>query len=583
MNFLNRRMFANGGDVLPGLITDSEGRTITVDPNEFKQKISGLTDSQVFAFAKDVEAGNRVISDDLKSILNQEANFRDVPFFPGRYSFGAFAEDSPRVATKILGPIARFGLLSTTSPRTRQLGLPSLLDKMGLEGDLKNITEYKSDLTAPPEEQFDEERVGGLLDTLFTRGGRSPEELDFGISSLFDTDKETVSTIDDQPAMTETVVTAKRIDPMDTIDLDARPEAPKNIADFSDDIAKDLEDLESDTAKLNKQFTPEVTGPDSSIVSITQAEADEINKEDVDPKTDEDIDDDKSDDAVTTLVNRPGFFGSQNFLNFIRNVAGELQRTGQFAEGLASGAAKAAEERAARELLADQETRKYKREIELAQAKAGAGTIMKPEKILELNNAVRKDITDFQGGLSAVGFVDYAMDIIKEAQENNEPVGGFAGLMAKMVDKGFAFAGMGRDFDEMSADSKVAELTRVVKQKNLQAILGESGRTISDRDRQIIETVFGDLSAFENPNTTLGKLLESRQRLAQSNAERYSNIMTNSSFLNRQGFEGQNFYGNLLPSLQSILGIDPMANQSAIARARFSGQVGPQGIQEVDL
>ena len=141
---------------------------------------------------------------------------------------------------------------------------------------------------------------------------------------------------------------------------------------------------------------------------------------------------------------------------------------------------------------------------------------MKPEKILDLNNNVRRDITDFQGGIAGVGFVDYAIDIIEEAMENDEPVGGAEGFFMKMVDKGFAFVGMSQDFDEMSADSKVAELTKVVKQKNLQAILGESGRTISDRDRQIIETVFGDLGAFENPSTTLGKLKQSRQQLAQS-------------------------------------------------------------------
>ena len=253
--------------------------------------------------------------------------------------------------------------------------------------------------------------------------------------------------------------------------------------------------------------------------------------------------------------------------------------------GLASGAAKAAEERAARELLADQERRKYEREIDLARAKADAtgADIMKPEKILDLNNNVRRDITDFQGGIAGVGFVDYAIDIIEEAIENNEPVGGAEGFFMKMVDKGFAFVGMPQDFDEMSADSKVEELTKVVKQKNLQSILGESGRTISDRDRVIIETVFGDLGAFENPETTLGKLKESRQRLAQNANERYQNILTNSSFLGRQGAEGFNFYQRLLPSLQQILNIDPLANQSAIARARFAGGGLDTGIPEISL
>jgi len=332
------------------------------------------------------------------------------------------------------------------------------------------------------------------------------------------------------------------------------------------------------------------TKPISPLDPITRKEIEDYEVEPLETKDGEDktgdgLNKDKDGDAVSRKLKEPGFFGSDRFLNFIRNVGGELVRTGQMGAGLASGAAKAAEERAARELLADQEKRKYEREIELAKAKAEAtgADIMKPEKILDLNNNIRRDITDFQGGIAGVGFVDYAIDIIEEAIENDEPVGGAEGFFMKMVDKGFAFVGMPQDFDEMSADSKVAELTKVVKQKNLQAILGESGRTISDRDRQIIETVFGDLGAFENPKTTLGKLKQSRQQLAQSANERYQNILTNSSFLGRQGAEGRNFYQRLLPSLKQILNIDPLANQSAIARARFAGGGLDTGIPEISL
>jgi hypothetical protein len=130
---------------------------------------------------------------------------------------------------------------------------------------------------------------------------------------------------------------------------------------------------------------------------------------------------------------------------------------------------------------------------------------------------------------------------------------------------------MGRDFEELSADSKVEALTKVVKQKNLQAILGESGRTISDKDRQIIETVFGTLDAFTNVDAVLGTLRESRRGLAQNNAKRKNQIISGAAFLRKQGVDGANFYNNQLPSLQRILGIDPISSQSAIARAKFGG------------
>ena len=365
-----------------------------------------------------------------------------------------------------------------------------------------------------------------------------------------------------------------------------RPPKPLDIADFSDELLdiKPVNVLKTEIdskEEMKKKFLPEDLELVNVDTDLTPGEAAVINEEE-----DETSPDGKDKDPITTIAGKPGFFGSDNFLNFIRNVGGELVRTGQFGSGLASGAAKAAEERAARELLADQEERKYKKEIELAQAKAAASytpDIMKVKDIAEYNNELKKTITDFQGGLAGVGFVDYAIEIIEEAQREGEAVGGFKGLMAKLVDKGFAFAGMGKDFDNLSADSKVEELTRVVKQKNLQAILGESGRTISDKDREIIERVFGDLDTFKDPNITLGLLRESRRGLAAANAERYGNIMSNSELLSRQGFEGSRFYTQLLPSLQSILNIDPYANQSAIAKARFAGVTSTPGVTKIGL
>ena len=273
-----------------------------------------------------------------------------------------------------------------------------------------------------------------------------------------------------------------------------------------------------------------------------------------------------------------GVFASDRFLDFVRNVGGELARTGQLGEGLASGAAKAAEERAARDLLEEEASRELKKAKELLDYEATLTgddvEKMSPEKTVEFVDKVKKDITDFEGGLAATGFTDYAIEIIEEAQAAGVKVGGFAGLARKMIDKGFAFVGMGKDFEDLSVDSKVEALVKVVRQKNLQAILGESGRTISDKDRQIILEVFGELSAFEDPSISLGKLKESRRGLAQANQERKARIQTNLPFLAKYGVDGTTFYTQQLPSLQRILGIDPLASQSAIARAQFGGDAG---------
>ena len=285
-----------------------------------------------------------------------------------------------------------------------------------------------------------------------------------------------------------------------------------------------------------------------------------------------------------------GIFGSDRFLDFIRNVGAGLVSTGQMGEGLAVGAAKAAEERTARDLLKEQEEREFQKAKRLLQIEAGleGEETMESEDILKLSNDIETLYTDFEGGLAATGFTDYAIEIIEEAQASGKPVGGARGFFRKMLDKGFAFAGMGGDFDSLSADSKVEALTKVVKQKNLQAILGESGRTISDKDRVIIEKVFGTLDAFTNVDAVLGTLKESRRGLAQNNLSRKNKIVASADILKDQGKYGTRFYNSQLPSLKRLLGIDPISSQSAIARAQFGGAgvlgfENTSGIPTIDL
>ena len=360
--------------------------------------------------------------------------------------------------------------------------------------------------------------------------------------------------------------------------IDKKPERSTSISDFTEELAalkpvNVLKTEEDSKMEIEEKFLP--TLPDIDL-SITQAEADKINEEE------------SSDDAVTRKLKEPGFFGSDNFLNFIRNVGGELTRTGDMAQGLSSGAAKAAEERAGRELLADQEERKYKREIELAVAKAeatsGSDLIMKPKDIRDLNTDLKTNMSDLEGGVAATGFVDLAIETLKEAIENGESVGGFFGAMKGFQDNVLAFVGKERSFEDQSAQTKINKLVEVVRQKNLQAILGESGRTISDKDRAIILKVFGDLNMTEDASITLGKLVASRQSLAQNNIKLKGLIEDDTAFMFTQGALGQGFGGKLLPDYQRVLQIDPLASQAAAILAQFMGGTAYGGnIQEVDL
>jgi hypothetical protein len=69
-------------------------------------------------------------------------------------------------------------------------------------------------------------------------------------------------------------------------------------------------------------------------------------------------------------LNQPGFFGTDRFLDFVRNVGAGLTETGQIGSGLGLGAAKAAEERAARDIAKDEKEYEMEKLIAIEQKKA---------------------------------------------------------------------------------------------------------------------------------------------------------------------------------------------------------------------
>ncbi len=610
---MNRRMFQAGGSV-----TYADGKTQTFDVNTFQQKINTLPDNDLFALKNSADAGQIVFSPELKSILDQATQRKAMPFTQN---------------TEILGlPVFKPASMSSTLKDYGRVLLGTSLGPIA-SGLTRNIFSEEQLETMPRAQsiaQYDSPFYGEGLEGFkraADRAGRTTEELegiirksgdiqDFtkDIEAIEQPVVETVETKDvlDQPTVIEELPTLGPVTGGETLGVMSPLESTQRKLAFEeamigrDEFGNLLPEgrlLQDPTiAKALEELTPI-----ESLVDVNKTEADSlletqdkfdgkfgIPKIELD-KVDTTVTEEELNTAKAPRVPKEttGLFGSDRFLDFIRNVGAGLAESGQIGEGLVRGAAKAGEERAARDLMEEQEKKKYERDLALAVAVEKAKSagdnipdIMKPEKILELNNNVKRDITDFKGGLAGVGFVDYAIEIIEDAEATGKPVGGFGGFIASLVDKGYAFAGVSKDFDSLSADSKVKELTKVVKQKNLQAILGESGRTISDKDREIIERVFGDLSKFESVSSVLGKLKESRRGLAANNAERYSNIQTNSDFLLAQGSYGKRFYTDMLPSLKSILGIDPYASQSASARATFGGQpigAGSQSITDINL
>ena len=600
MNFMNRRMFRTGGsasiNVGDNQIYDKKTDTFyTVSPEKITQLglLRGLNLYPIYNDPSLVKGKN--VERILQEFVTEDAPFaKDFPNLqrPGEATdIGAGLQEIGRRTSNVLGPIGvkALDILNELTgkgvERSVEAGVNQFAPGLGIDGGQFIRDTFTEDYQPISKEDLARQRLRNITTGVedFTQEINEIEALPTP------TDVQAPSVVEDDVLddLLASNITGESVTfTGDAQDLDERRRAYEasligrdefgNIIDRPDDI-----ELPPSIADQINRDLAEITPIENTVdVNKTPAQSEAENLFKFDPgklqlsdlgMTEEEYNTAK---APEVIKEDTGIFGSDRFLDFVRNVGGQLVATGQMGEGLASGAAKAAEERTARDLLKEEADRELKKAKELLDYEASVTNLYEPmsgKDTLELNNNLETLYTDFEGGLAATGFTDYAIEIIEEAKRDNKPVGGVKGFLSKMVDKGFAFAGMGREFEELSADSKVEALTKVVKQKNLQAILGESGRTISDKDRVIIERVFGTLDAFTNVDAVLGTLQESRRGLAANNEKRKNQIVSGSAFLRKQGVDGLNFYNNQLPSLQRILGINPISSQSAIARAQFGG------------
>ena len=254
----------------------------------------------------------------------------------------------------------------------------------------------------------------------------------------------------------------------------------------------------------------------------------------------------KQNDPVSRKLQQPGFFGSNRFLDFIRNVGGELTRTGDIAQGLGFGAAKAAEERTARELIEGQEERDYRMKLRLAKAQAA----------LDVQTANAENAAKGPSGADVVKYVEFEDEIgtaLKNFDEDerilsdinqilNEDINapgafGAQGLFGKINDKFRNAVGMGeKKWEDLSAEVRTALILKVTSQRSVRTILGESGKTISNLDREIVAQIFGNVDIWTSPAELKKILGNSRSNIIEGLRSGQNQIISRATALNRVGY-----------------------------------------------
>jgi len=258
----------------------------------------------------------------------------------------------------------------------------------------------------------------------------------------------------------------------------------------------------------------------------------------------------KQNDPISRKLDQPGFFGSDRFLNFIRNVGGELTRTGQMGAGLAGGAAKAAEERAARELMADQEERDYRMKLRLAKAEAALEAANKAAEGIDPSDL--KTFTGFEDDIGkALSQFDESERIVSDINQIlnvdiKEPGAfGARGFLSKINDKIRNAAGYGEtQWEKLDPAVKTQIILDVTAQRSVRQILGESGKTISNLDRDIVARIFGNVNIWTSPAELSKLLTNSRDNIVESMRKDQSTVISRANAIGQGGYNSPALMAN---------------------------------------
>ncbi len=555
MNFLNRRMFQAGGSV-----TYADGTVDRITVQDFANQLANLSDSELFALRNSSDAGQISLTMDLKAVLDDVTNRKAIPLTKNigsnLQSGRSLLEDYARTAKGVFLPavagISR-QLLSEEAlenrPRLQALqdydspiygeGLQGAMEA-GVRGgrseaELQNILQPSPlDLTSDIDELLEEERqldeeASAVEDPItltpspVTGGetlGRSSDidiarrQIEFE-ESMIGRDEFGELLPDERPDFTSQLPSPERTAPVDL------PPAVEN------EIQNALDELEGVTVpELVPETKPSVTfeKPKIDLQNVdTEITIDDLNRE-----------------RASKLPPREtsGVFGSDRFLDFIRNVGGELARTGQLGEGLASGAAKAAEERAARDLLQEEEARKQTQAKELLKYEAslealdeGIMDYKEAKSIGEAEESIDTAIRNFSGSERTLKDLDA---VFKDLEDPNAY--GVKGWLTQSMTKLAAAAGMSLgDWKDLDPTTRINTTLDVLAQQSVREILGESGKTISNLDRQIVADIFGNLTIFTQPADIKKRLTRTRNNVIDSMEQDRRAIIRGTSYLARTG------------------------------------------------
>ena len=106
---------------------------------------------------------------------------------------------------------------------------------------------------------------------------------------------------------------------------------------------------------------------------------------------------------------------------------------------------------------------------------------------------------------------------------------GAQGFFGKINDKFRNAIGMGEtEWENLPAEVRTAKILEITAQRSVRSILGESGKTISNLDRDIVARIFGDVNIWTSP-------AELKKILGNSRSQIIGNLRTGQTLIISRG------------------------------------------------
>lgn len=266
--------------------------------------------------------------------------------------------------------------------------------------------------------------------------------------------------------------------------------------------------------------------PEEAVVTEEEKAAKEEGKKVKETKEDElyvDVENEQS-----SLESMKSVFSNPNFVRFIGNLGSQMTKTSQIGAGIGLGAAQTFEER---KLL------EFEKEKAIREALLKGKEIPKIsdlESIAKRDESLANTLKDFQNSRDNLKKLD---GVINEIEAGGAT--GLVGLLGKAKDQFLTLIkeGYGKDFDQLSPRTRAEAAVKVLQQKSIRDLLGESGKTISNLDRKIIEDIFGTIDTFTPPAIIIDKLRDTRKGFVDSIKRQQSQANIDLQFFRRANQE----------------------------------------------